>query len=158
MCKAMTRRGTLRLFAAGMVAPAFTTGLFGDEAQSNPWSKDELMDTASLAKVLKSSAPPPAIICVTFPFLYRQRHILHAKYAGPTSKPEGLNAFREAVQNMPKDAEIVVYCGCCPMVKCPNIRPAYQALKELGFTRIRILDMPTNFHTDWASKGYPVET
>jgi hypothetical protein len=43
------------------------------------------------------------------------------------------------------------------MEKCPNLRPAYQALKKLGFTQIRVLDLPTNFHTDWAEKGYPVE-
>jgi thiosulfate/3-mercaptopyruvate sulfurtransferase len=146
------------IFAAGIAAAALlTTALPGDEAQSNPWSKAELMEPASLVKVLKSSGAQPTIICVTFPFLYRQRHVLHAKYAGPGNKPEGLAALREAVQGMPKDSEIVIYCGCCPMLKCPNIRPAYELLKQLGFNHVRVLDIPTNFHTDWASKGYPVE-
>jgi hypothetical protein len=27
---------------------------------------------------------------------------------------------------------------------------------ELGFTNLRVLDLPTNFHTDWVLKGYPV--
>jgi hypothetical protein len=49
----------------------------------------------------------------------------------------------------------VIYCGCCPMLKCPNIRPAYSTLKELGFTHIRVLSLPTNLHTDWVSKDYP---
>jgi hypothetical protein len=89
--------------------------------------------------------------------LYRQRHVLHARFAGPAGKPEGLKALREAVEAQPKDSEIVIYCGCCPMQKCPNIRPAYQLLKELGFTRIRVLDLPTDFHADWSAKGYPVE-
>jgi hypothetical protein len=61
------------------------------------------------------------------------------------------------VADLPKDADIVVYCGCCPMVKCPNIRPAYRTLKELGFTHIRVLDVPTNMHDDWYAKNYPSE-
>jgi hypothetical protein len=43
------------------------------------------------------------------------------------------------------------------MVKCPNMRPAYRALKEMGFTHIRILDIPTNMNTDWYTKNYPSE-
>ncbi len=43
------------------------------------------------------------------------------------------------------------------MVKCPNIRPAYRALKELGYTHIRVLSIPTNMHDDWYTKGYPSE-
>jgi hypothetical protein len=43
------------------------------------------------------------------------------------------------------------------MVKCPNIRPAYRTLKELGFTHVRVLSLATNLHTDWVSKDFPVE-
>jgi len=113
------------------------------------------MEPGRLAKLLNSSGEPK-VICVAFPVLYRQRHVLRAVLAGPTSKPEGLTALREAVQDLPRSSEIVIYCGCCPMQKCPNIRPAYQTLKDLGFTRIRVLELPTNFHTDWVAKGYPV--
>jgi hypothetical protein len=77
--------------------------------------------------------------------------------AGPGNKPEGLQELRALVAGLPKNADLVLYCGCCPMDRCPNIRPAYQTLKDLGFTRIRIVSMPVNFHTDWFSKGYPVE-
>ena len=41
------------------------------------------------------------------------------------------------------------------MVKCPNIRPAYRALKAMGFTHIRVLDIQSNMHTDWYTKNYP---
>jgi hypothetical protein len=68
-----------------------------DDAQPDPWSKNELMQPDSLAKILNSSATPPTIICVAFPVLYRQRHVLHKRFAGPASKPEGLKALREAV-------------------------------------------------------------
>ena len=32
-----------------------------------------------------------------------------------------------------------------------------RALKEMGFTNVRILDIPTNMQTDWYSKDYPFE-
>ena len=51
----------------------------------------------------------------------------------------------------------MIYCGCCPLAHCPNLRPAYTALKELGFSRLRILNLPENFGTDWADRGYPTE-
>ena len=82
---------------------------------------------------------------------------MHAINAGPTSKPEGIEALKTAVAKLPKDADLVIYCGCCPMVKCPNIRPAYRTLKELGFKHLRVLSLPTNLHTDWVSKDYPSE-
>jgi hypothetical protein len=89
--------------------------------------------------------------------LYRGRHIAHAINAGPASKPEGIEALKKAVAGLAKDADIVIYCGCCPMLECPNIRPAYRTLKELGFTHVRVLSLPTNLHTDSVGKDYPSE-
>ena len=120
--------------------------------------ESELMEPADLVKLLDPRAKPVHIICVTFPVLYRQKHIPHAQFAGPTNKPEGIAALRSAVQALPRNEEIVIYCGCCPMQKCPNIRPAYRALKELNFEHVGVLDLPTNFHTNWVAKGFPVET
>jgi len=124
---------------------------------SDPWPKNDLLEPGALAELLHSSTTPPSVICVAFPVLYRQRHIWHARFAGPASKPEGLQKLREAVDSLPRSSEIVLYCGCCPMQKCPNVRPAYRMVKELGFSHVRVLDLPTNFHTDWSGKGYPVE-
>ena len=121
---------------------------------SDPWPKTSLLEPAELAGLLTSSKPP-VVVSVAFPVLYHSRHIVHAIAAGPGSKPEGIADLKKAVANLPKDADLVIYCGCCPMVKCPNIRPAYQTLKELGFTHVRVLDIATNMHTDWYSKNYP---
>jgi thiosulfate/3-mercaptopyruvate sulfurtransferase len=152
MLAALLGRAKLPLLLAIIAA-----AVLGEDGQSGPWSKSELIEPASLAQLIKSSAAQPNIISVVFPVMYRQRHIPRARLAGPASRPEGLEALRKAVSTLPKDAPIVIYCGCCPMERCPNLRPAYAALKELGFTQIRILDLPTNFHTDWVEKGYPVE-
>ena len=151
------RRLLLILPVTLVVAVTTMPVVSGDNAGADPWAKSALLEPPVLAKILTSSRQQPAIICVAFPVLYRGRHILHAKFAGPTSKPEGIKALRELVASMPKNTDLVIYCGCCPMDKCPNIRPAYQTLKELGFSHIRVLDLPTNLHSDWSAKGYPVD-
>ena len=123
---------------------------------ADPWPKAALLEPAALVKEIQSPQPP-VVIAVAFPVLYNSKHIAHALFAGPGSKPEGIEALKKAVAAYPKDADIVLYCGCCPMVKCPNIRPAFHALKELGFTHIRVLDVPTDMHADWYAKNYPSE-
>jgi hypothetical protein len=122
----------------------------------DPWPASALLEPATLAGTLRSDHPP-LVVSVAFPVLYRGRHILHAVDAGPGSKPEGIEALKKVAAAFPKDADIVLYCGCCPMVKCPNIRPAYRALLEMGFTHIRVLNIPTNMHTDWVARNYPSE-
>ena len=123
---------------------------------SDPWPKTDLLEPAALAQAIQS-ANPPVVVAVPFAVLYRSKHILHAIDGGTGSKPEGIETLKKAVASLSKDADIVVYCGCCPMVKCPNIRPAYRTLKEMGFTHVRVLNIPTNMHTDWYSKDYPSE-
>jgi thiosulfate/3-mercaptopyruvate sulfurtransferase len=122
----------------------------------NPWPGTALLEPPELVQALQS-AKSPTVLCVAFPVLYRNKHIAHAVYAGAGSKPEGIEALKKAVADLPKDADIVIYCGCCPMVRCPNIRPAYRTLQEMGFTHVRVLNIPTNMHTDWFSKNYPSE-
>jgi hypothetical protein len=129
---------------------------WSQDAVSDPWASGELLQPAQLAQAIQSGKAP-ILLSVAFPVLYRGKHIVHAINAGPTSKPEGIEALKTAVAGLPKDADLVIYCDCCPMVKCPNIRPAYRTLKELGFTHVRVLSLPTNLHTDWVSKDYPSE-
>jgi thiosulfate/3-mercaptopyruvate sulfurtransferase len=124
---------------------------------SDPWPAANLLEPAALASELRSGKSPN-VICVAFPNLYKAKHIVHAAFAGPTSKPEGIEALKKLAEPLPRDADLVIYCGCCPMAtKCPNIRPAYRTLKEMGFTNIRVLHLPTNMHDDWYSKDYPSE-
>src|SRR5579872_6976479 len=123
-----------------------TSAVFS-QTVSEPWPARDLLQPSVLAQAIQSGKPP-LILSVGFPVLYKGRHILHAIQAGPGSKLEGLEAMKSALAGVPKDAEIVIYCGCCPMDKCPNIHPAYRAVKELGFTKVRVLSIPTNMHTD----------
>jgi thiosulfate/3-mercaptopyruvate sulfurtransferase len=43
------------------------------------------------------------------------------------------------------------------MKDCPNIRPAYETIKRMGFKAVRVLSIPNNMHNDWTMKGYPSE-
>ena len=97
------------------------------------------------------------MIHVGFPVLYRAAHIAGSEYAGPGSKPEGIEALKKAVAGQPHNREIVLYCGCCPWDKCPNIRPAFAALHQMGFTNVKVMMVPENLKADWIDKGYPTE-
>ena len=141
--------------AVALTAPAIRS-FYLDQAA--PWTSDQLMSPDELARILKAKDKPPQIICVTFPILFRQKHIPHATLAGPANKPEGLDQLRLVTDALSKQSEIILYCGCCPMNDCPNIRPAFRELKDRKFERVRILNLAKNFHTDWVAKGYPSET
>jgi rhodanese-related sulfurtransferase len=143
----MTRRTTLLLFSTLLLLAQ----------DSDPWKNSDLMEPEALAARLKTAAEKPAILYVGFPVLYRGAHIPGAVLAGPLSKPEGVEALKQAVAKLSKESSIVLYCGCCPFTKCPNVRPAFRILREMGYTNVKLVVMPTNLHTDWTAKGYPVE-
>ena len=112
-----------------------------------------------VAAQLAAKGAHPAIFQVGPNVLYRGKRIPGAVYAGPGSRPEGLELLKQAVAKLPRDGEIVVYCGCCPWGSCPNVKPAMALLKkELGFTHARAMYVATGFAMDWTDKGYPVET
>jgi hypothetical protein len=149
---------TSRAFRVPVQAAILLAAVLGfSQEVANPWPESAILEPADLARTLGSSAKKPAVIAVAFPVLYRSKHIAGAVFAGPGNRPEGIEALKKAVAGMPKDSDVVIYCGCCPMVKCPNIRPSYHALKEMGFTHVRVLNIETNMATDWYGKGYPSE-
>lgn len=110
-----------------------------------------------LAARLAARKGGPELVHVGFNVLYRSKHIPGTVYAGPASTPAGIEALRTAVVKLPRDTEIVVYCGCCPWDHCPNVKPAMERLREMGFTRVKALYIPTNFKVDWIDHGFPVQ-
>jgi len=126
---------------------------------SDPWTAAQTIDAASFAKEL-AGAPAdrkPVVICVGFHSLYHGAHIPGAAYHGPGSTPEGLAGLKNFAASLPRSANVVLYCGCCPLERCPNIRPAFEALRDAGFTNLRVLLLPKDFASDWVAKGYPTE-
>lgn len=122
-----------------------------------PWDEAEALQPADLVPLLADSANPPAVVYVGFKPLYRPGHIPGAPLHGPTSDPQGLDDLRHWAERIPRSTMVVIYCGCCPLDKCPNVRPAFTALKAMGFTNLHVLRLATSFATDWVDKGYPIE-
>lgn len=122
------------------------------------WKDARQISPAELEKRLSGSkSARPLVLQAGFKVLYDGAHIPGAIFAGPASTAEGLARLKEAVSKIPRDKEVVIYCGCCPWEKCPNVRPAYEALRQMGFTRVAVLLMPQDFAHDWVGEGYPVE-
>jgi thiosulfate/3-mercaptopyruvate sulfurtransferase len=125
---------------------------------SDSWQTSQLIKPQELVKSLSAATgEKPLVICVGFPFLYQGGHIVGSKFAGPGRNPEGIQALKHEVEGLPRDKEIVLYCGCCPWKDCPNIRPAFRAVQGWGFKNARALYLPTNFRQDWIAKGFPID-
>ena len=64
--------------------------------------------------------------------------------------------MKKWIATLPRSTNVVIYCGCCPWEKCPNIAAAYKQLIGMGFTKVRVLYLASSFGDDWVDKGYPV--
>ena len=125
--------------------------------QSSAVGGPQLVQPEDLVNTLKSAkGPKPLVIQVGFRVLYVQAHIPGSEYTGPASSAEGIRQLRKRVEALPRTQSIVLYCGCCPWDKCPNVNPAYNELRAMGFTNVRVLYIADNFGKDWVDKGYPV--
>lgn len=144
--------GLLLLFVIALLVAATPAQISAD-----PWSAAQAVQPIDLAKELASAKTSPTILFVGFQRLYTAGHIKGAQYHGSGGRPEGVAEIKAWAAALPRSTNLVIYCGCCPMEKCPNIRPAFSALHEMGFTNLRVLLLPTSFAVDWAEKGLPYD-
>ena len=141
------------LFAALALAAAFSARA-NDE---DPWMAEQMVQPAQLAAELQQAGSArPTIVYVGFKTLYAGAHIPGAVHYGPGSTEQGISELKKYAATLGKNSDVVLYCGCCPLEKCPNLRPAFRALKEMGISRLRVLILPNSFAVDWVKKGYPV--
>ncbi len=112
------------------------------------------IEPLDLNTILHGSAAKPLILQVGSKVLFAESHIPGSEFFGPAAPPD---ALAQRVAKLPRNTAIVLYCGCCPWERCPNIAPAFQKLHALGFTNVKVLHISQNFGQDWAQKGYPVE-
>jgi hypothetical protein len=148
------RRSLAAFIAIFAAALAGQFALAAQPASSIP--VDKLVQPAQwAAKVKDGSASKTLVLHVGFKTMFDQAHIPGSEYAGPGNTGAGLQALRDRVASSPRDSSILIYCGCCPWTRCPNIAGAFEALKELGFTDVKALYIQDNFGKDWAELGYP---
>jgi hypothetical protein len=116
------------------------------------WPDKYLMQTNTLVAALKRpGTAKPAIYNIGF-----VGNIQGAKKLAAASKEEGLTQLKSELKGKPKTSPVVIYCGCCPFEHCPNVKPAFTMLQKLGYTDVKILNLPTSIKADWIDKGYPM--
>jgi len=125
----------------------------------DPWTVDRLLEAEQLARIISDpGSSKPLILNIGPAVLFKREHVPGAKLIGPLSEPDGPKNLQREVKNLGRDAEIVLYCGCCPWSVCPNVRPAFQVLRDMGFKKVKVLYLPVNFRQNWVNKGFPVQT
>ncbi len=137
------------LFAILAIALSFPSTA---QNKTEPWNLDQLIAPESLAKVLSANETGKPLIISIGPSALIKSSI----EAGPAQEKENIKRLRKLLSGQTKNREIIIYCGCCPFDKCPNIRPAFTLLKEMNFTNIKLLNLPHNLKADWIDKGFPI--
>ncbi len=147
----MKRKISFIIFLA-LAASLQTWSQGSASGQKEPWTQAQLLEPADLAKTLNDAkTPQPYVYCIG-----PQAVIKSSVYIGPAKEKANLDKFREQLNKLPKDANIVIYCGCCPFDRCPNIRPAFELLDKMQFKNQKLLNLPHNVKADWIDHGYPV--
>ena len=151
---ALSSLACLLLGAAGCAGGGSSSG----GSAAGTWGGATLIQPAELAAALTdSAAAEPLLLHVGVRVLYRSGAIPGSRYVGPGSEKSGLDAMLAAVRDEPRDRDIVIYCGCCPAVNCPNMKPAFAAMRDAGFTNVKALMIEKDFDRDWVDHGYPTE-
>jgi thiosulfate/3-mercaptopyruvate sulfurtransferase len=104
--------------------------------KAEPWKENQLMQPAVLAKAITDGKDVPIIYCIGPGALIKGSIDI-----GPGQDKENIKKLREQLSKLPKNANIVIYCGCCPFEHCPNIRPAFTLLNEMKFTNHKLLNL-----------------
>ncbi|MFA6277213.1 MAG: rhodanese-like domain-containing protein [Pedobacter sp.] len=118
---------------------------------NDPWKAGQLLPAEQLVSMIKKGEKIQ---------IYNIGPVANIKGAvsfGAASEAKNLEKFKLSLKNKPRNQRIVFYCGCCPMNKCPNIRPAFKMLQQMNFTNMQVLELPTNIRVDWINKGYPID-
>lgn len=119
--------------------------------QSEPWNPDQLMKPDVLASRITTGKTAGLLILSVGP----DAVIRGSVDIGPARDTSHTDKLRSYLKNVSREKEVVIYCGCCPFDKCPNIRPAFRVLNEMGFKKARLLDIEKNIKVNWLDKAYP---
>ena len=122
------------------------------QGKTEPWNEKQLVSTAWLASRIEQGDTNDLLVLSIGP----DAIIKGSTAIGPTSEKENLEKLRQYLSDVPKSKEVVIYCGCCPFDRCPNIRPAFKVLGDMDFKKGKLLDVPQNIKVDWLDKGYPM--
>ncbi|MBL8613285.1 MAG: hypothetical protein JNL38_38445 [Myxococcales bacterium] len=142
-----------RAFLLGTLTAAVSCQRPGGDEPAAP-----KMAPATLAgRIADVKAGKVAVLYVGPDALFKRGRVPGAVNVGEAGSSAGLAAIKAAIAKLPPETEVVLYCGCCPVASCPNVRPAGAAVRAARPNNGYVLDLPTRFADDWADKGYPTE-
>jgi hypothetical protein len=121
--------GLTALTAKAQTSPGAAPAL-----EKYPWTDKELLEPSVLAATIKKGTQKPVILNIGV-----VEDIPGARHIGAANKEENITKLKEAVVKLPKNTELIIYCGCCPFTRCPNAQPAFTTLKKMGFTNVNYL-------------------
>jgi len=150
---------TVLVLSSAFLMPAYVAAQWAPPSPSSASSipTSQLIQADQLNRLLQAHDPDkPLILQVGSRVMFAQAHIPGSEYVGAASQDAGAQQLRTRVVQLPRKTFIVLYCGCCPWNRCPNVGPAYSLLTGMGFTRVKVLYIADNFGADWVNKGYPV--
>lgn len=141
----------IMLFTALLIPVSIALSAFQAKG-SGQWQPDQLISPEVLVQKIKSGEATHMLILNTGPV----ENIPGAVNIGEVEKAANVKKLAKFLADQPRDKEIVIYCGCCPLAGCPNIAPAYKKLEQMKFTNFKILNLPQDLQEDWIDKGYPM--
>src|SRR5688572_20385714 len=131
---------------------AFISQSCTGQQSKEPWTEKQLMSPGELVIIINDESSTNTYIYNIGP----SGHIQNSIDIGPGKEKTNIEKLKGELNKLPKDANIVIYCGCCPFKDCPNIRPAFTLLNEMKFTNHKLLNLPKNLKVDWIDQGYPM--
>ena len=147
-------RKTFLPFIAFAALFSLTASTINASPDSDPWRTDQLMEPQTLVNVIQANKGSALPVILNIGLV---EAIKGAVTTRAVSEPDGFAEFKKQLKDIKKDKLIVIYCGCCPLAKCPNIRPAFRELVAEGFANIKVLNLRKNLQTDWVDKNYPMQ-
>ncbi len=117
-----------------------------------PWSPSEVIQPKQLADKINNEPSSSYVILNIGPV----EDIKNARNIGAVIDSKNLDKLKKQLNKISKDREVIFYCGCCEMKNCPNIEPTYTVLKEMGFKKVKVLDINESLYMDWISHEYPM--
>ena len=147
----MNNKTQIRLLLTFLLIVEITASSIGQTINTEPWTENQLMPPAELAKLINDRDAHLPIVFSIGPGAIVKGSI----DIGPAKEKDNLKKLKQQLSKLPKDTAIVIYCGCCPFQHCPNIRPAFELLNKMKFTNHKLLNLPKNIKVDWIDKGFP---
>ncbi len=129
-CRVILFTKELRFILAMLITAGASLSSMAHSASSEPWALNQLMLRADLVKVITDKHKPQPVVFSIGPDAFKRGSNDLVSVQGKAN----LAYFAEHLSEILKDANIVIYCVCCPFDHGVNIRTAVKLLNDMKFS------------------------